>query len=633
MTFKRVVEAVVSGMLVAAIVAIASVLAWRELRPSATVGSHRVVAPPVFLPEWRVGLAAAHATRAAPGVVELVEFIDLECPACRAYGPVLDSVRARYGGAVRVRFVPFPLPGHPFARAAASAAECAARLGDVDSFVRAALMAQERFSADGWLTLAHQAGVTDDARYQACVSDSTTAARVALGIATGRMFGVHATPTILVNGWRYAAPPDSSTLFTFIDSVLAGDVVPPDTPPVAGAQHPIRLRDGPTPLLVFDAAAPNRAPAWVTDATPLAVIGGAGQPEHDLTDARHFALLSDGHIAVLSSTPELRIYAPDGQGFVVIGRPGEGPGEWSGPRALVRTDGDTLLVPDGGTQRLSRVVVDKGVVSMVPLNGRIAPRETFAVGKPRGGPVIFASVGRVRDSTIGSRFRPPLPILALPATGVAESIGVVPGVELVEVATHYAGHPGHEAYGVGFGRQTYVAAWNDRIVVATNDGYAFDILDAAGAVLERIKVEGPARPVTEAMRDAERRRQLDDLANAPERPRDPSESRRLIVSLPFADSLPAYGGVFPSPDGLLWVSDPWVPGDSTWTALAFRADGALLRRLTVRGPGRPVAFGVDRVLLWSRDSGGAVSLGVWAIHPATETASSATSPRGVRMPM
>ena len=72
-----------------------------------------------------------------------------------------------------------------------------------------------------------------------------------------------------------------------------------------------------------------------------------------------------------------------------------------------------------------------------------------------------------------------------------------------------------------------------------------------------------------------------------------------------------------SPNKTLWIVDYIAPTDTEWSATAFRADGAIVGRLTVKGKGTPLAFGDDRVVIRSEDEDGVVSLTVRRIGVST----------------
>ena len=132
--------------------------------------------------------------------------------------------------------------------------------------------------------------------------------------------------------------------------------------------------------------------------------------------------------------------------------------------------------------------------------------------------------------------------------------------------------------------------------------------------MKRIAVSGPRRPVTNAMRAAFIETQLKRLRG----PRseglvDASESERLIRENPSADALPPYSRLFVSPNKTRWIVDYIAPTDTSWSATAFRTDGAIIGRLYASGRTALVAFSDDRVVLRAEAADGIVSLRVHRI--------------------
>ena len=93
---------------------------------------------------------------------------------------------------------------------------------------------------------------------------------------------------------------------------------------------------------------------WTIDSVPEFVLGGAntlGEPAHDsaqlVWDVVGLARLEDGRVAVLSSTgTQLLLFEPSGKLSRIIGRSGEGPGEFTRPEWLEYHPPDTLVVWD-----------------------------------------------------------------------------------------------------------------------------------------------------------------------------------------------------------------------------------------------------------------------------------------------
>jgi protein-disulfide isomerase len=111
-----------------------------------------------------------------PGKLNVVEFADFQCPACRRYHEVLKPILRRYGE--RVHFVRLhkPLDSHPFARDAAHAAVCAEQQGKLEPMADA-LFTTADLSPTGIDRLAQVVGLETRA-FESCLMDSKTKARV-----------------------------------------------------------------------------------------------------------------------------------------------------------------------------------------------------------------------------------------------------------------------------------------------------------------------------------------------------------------------------------------------------------------------------------------------------------------------
>ncbi|MBI2683493.1 MAG: thioredoxin domain-containing protein [Acidobacteriales bacterium] len=145
----------------------------------------------------------------AEAEVTLVEFSDLQCPYCKASQPVLDRVMKDYPN-VRLVFQPFPLSIHPWAKKAASYAECVADQNKESfwSFVQGVYDEQEKITvadADTRLvTIAKAAGV-DGEKAAACAAAPLTQAKLIQSEELGKSLGVTGTPTVFLNGRKISA--------------------------------------------------------------------------------------------------------------------------------------------------------------------------------------------------------------------------------------------------------------------------------------------------------------------------------------------------------------------------------------------------------------------------------------------
>jgi len=137
--------------------AVAAPLTWPRVKAAPPV-------PPAVLALYR------------PGKVNVVEFADFQCPACRRFSGILKEALAGYGE--RVHFVRLnkPLEMHQYARDAAHAAVCAEAPFASEPMAEA-LFAADDLSPAGIDKVAANVGL-DAKEFESCVLDAKTEARV-----------------------------------------------------------------------------------------------------------------------------------------------------------------------------------------------------------------------------------------------------------------------------------------------------------------------------------------------------------------------------------------------------------------------------------------------------------------------
>jgi protein-disulfide isomerase len=160
---------------------------------------------PTFLEGWETVLPDGIRTGAPSAPIQVVVFTDLECPFCERFHGIARDVR-NVRSDVAITWLHYPLERHRFARPAAHAAECAHDQGRFDGFIEAVYTQQDSLGLMSWSDFAAVAEVPDMARFEGCLTSGETPERIELGLSAGRRIGVHATPTILINGWRVSPP-------------------------------------------------------------------------------------------------------------------------------------------------------------------------------------------------------------------------------------------------------------------------------------------------------------------------------------------------------------------------------------------------------------------------------------------
>jgi len=138
--------------------------------------------------------------------VTIVEFGDLQCPACKAAQPTIEQLVAAEPNA-RFVFQNFPLEMHNWAAKGAAYADCVGRASNDAfwKFIATTYDKQPEITAenvDEKLTqIADQSGVKG-ADIAACAAKPETKARVDASISLGKQVEVTGTPTLFINGRR-----------------------------------------------------------------------------------------------------------------------------------------------------------------------------------------------------------------------------------------------------------------------------------------------------------------------------------------------------------------------------------------------------------------------------------------------
>ena len=114
----------------------------------------------------------------------ITEFVDYQCPFCRAAQSIIDSVMAAQPTEVRLVVHHLPLAGHNFAVQAAVAAECADRQGKFSEMHRVLLERQNELKPGvNWNAYAVDSEVSDTTAFLDCIQlPSDSFPRIAAGL-------------------------------------------------------------------------------------------------------------------------------------------------------------------------------------------------------------------------------------------------------------------------------------------------------------------------------------------------------------------------------------------------------------------------------------------------------------------
>lgn len=144
---------------------------------------------------------SAHPESNAGASVIVREYADLQCPACATAALQLTpQLLERHGAEISLEFMHFPLRGiHPWALAAAEAAECAADQGKFWEYVDLAYAEQDALTGTSLTEWADRLGL-DAELFKRCTKSHVKRPAILKEYDEGVAQKVRGTPTYLVNG-------------------------------------------------------------------------------------------------------------------------------------------------------------------------------------------------------------------------------------------------------------------------------------------------------------------------------------------------------------------------------------------------------------------------------------------------
>lgn len=126
-----------------------------------------------------------------------IEFVDYQCPACRAVDSVLRGTPS-LANALRLRVLQYPLTNiHPQAYLASRAAVCAESGGFFARFHHKLYANGLPTALPGYWEVAKSVGASDSAGFVACIESTESDREVERQVELGRRFGVRGTPTFV----------------------------------------------------------------------------------------------------------------------------------------------------------------------------------------------------------------------------------------------------------------------------------------------------------------------------------------------------------------------------------------------------------------------------------------------------
>lgn len=159
--------------------------------------------------------------------ITLVEYSDFQCPACRAYAPLVRQVMEANPDSVRVVYRHFPLAQHQNAEIASYAGEAAAKQDKFFEFHdilfdRQDDWAEEDNPTDLFTKYAEELELDVD-QFKTDMNSGESKERVERDLTEGIGLGVNSTPSFFLNGSKLRNPSSLEEFQTLIDDALSAE--------------------------------------------------------------------------------------------------------------------------------------------------------------------------------------------------------------------------------------------------------------------------------------------------------------------------------------------------------------------------------------------------------------------------
>lgn len=275
----------------------------------------------------------------------VVEFGDIQCPACSRAEEAARDVRGKYGDRVRFVFRNFPLPSlHPQALKAAEAAECAGAQGKFWEALERFYAGQADLGEESLIRYAGEVGL-DQGEFRKCLSSGAMAERVQSDANDARMLGLRATPTFIIGQQVIEGPIDKELFGQLIRQELAraasspqaSNPTPQPGPGAPGATSSSGFSQSPFGAIQLPGASTgcSEADARKQQAaeikTPEARQLFQGNPKPLFVDVRESGEFAAGHIAGAVNVPADRILGMEAllpkYGTIILYESGKGSGD------------------------------------------------------------------------------------------------------------------------------------------------------------------------------------------------------------------------------------------------------------------------------------------------------------------
>ncbi len=367
-----------------------------------------------------------------------------------------------------------------------------------------------------------------------------------------------------------------------------------------------QVRDSAGVLIVT--SKPMNTPQMVLDSAPRVLGADPDSGAIQLFRIGNVDEIRGGRFLVANrGVPELLLFADDGSLAARVGRRGQGPGEFVDLSLVRSIRGDTIIILDGATRRLSTFRDDGALIETHPVAmGFINNAVPLPVEVLWDGSVIVLGIrGAFNPNSDGSMLiRDTTSILRVSrAWDSVDTVLVLPGDENLRMQ---ASSQGFYAAPRIFGKRLLVAARDSIIYVSNGDAAEIRSYALDGRYIQSLRLSIPSIPVD----------QDDPERFLREQPSRRTIYQRFLGATEYPAVFPPFSTLLTDDDGRLWVERYERPEENVHEWMVFNPAGAPLFRVSV-----PASFVLSSVrgnhlAGISRDSLGVESARIYSLKTA-----------------
>lgn len=175
--------------------------------------------PPKNIRNWQIYVSETELIGDLRAPIKVVLFSDYQCPFCKQIHETLVRLQQKRPGELVISHRNFPIAGlHPYARAAALAAYCAADQGRFSEYHSLLFENQVALSTFDYVSAAQGAGVPRLDAFRQCLRGEDGAEVLRADSIAAMKLNLTGTPLVMINGWVFDGTPSEAQ----IEDLLSG---------------------------------------------------------------------------------------------------------------------------------------------------------------------------------------------------------------------------------------------------------------------------------------------------------------------------------------------------------------------------------------------------------------------------